>query len=66
MSEDGKGWIRLTRIVKDELEQFRLKFARCANHDVAPLNSCLTVLRLKLHSLKKTSNYTVKLLSKSL
>ena len=23
MNEDGKGWIRLTRIVKDELEQFR-------------------------------------------
>ena len=37
-NEDGKGWIRLTRIANDQLEKFRLNFSRCTNRDVAPLN----------------------------
>ena len=30
-NKDGEGWTRLTRIINDNLENFRLSFSRCAN-----------------------------------
>ena len=36
-NKDDQGWRRLTRIVNDELENFRLNFSRCLNRNVAPL-----------------------------
>ena len=34
----GLGWIRLTGIINDELEKFRLNFLRCGNLDLDLFN----------------------------
>ena len=46
----------MTRIINDELENFRLNFSRCANRDVAPLNRMFLSMHSKMAAMTSQEN----------